>query len=225
MEKEMNIKRLIILFIAIFYISVQTSPVFAERPTDVIKSTIDAVIETMNDKSLAEPSKKEERRGKIRALIKKRFNYLEMSKRSLARHWKKRSKEEKIEFVNIFTELLEESYIGKIESYTSEKVSYGEEKIKGKGKYALVPTTIITKDVDIPIDYKLIFKKNRWTVYDVVIEGVSFISTYRSQYDRAIKKDSYSGLIKSMREKLEEIKKTDGEKISDDLARSTGNNQ
>jgi phospholipid transport system substrate-binding protein len=101
------------------------------------------------------------------------------------------------------------SYIGKIETYTNEKVTYDKEILKGKGKYGMVKTQIITANVNIPIDYKLI-KKSKWVVYDVVIEGVSFVSTYRSQYNKIITGESYASLIKQMKQKLDKENKKIG---------------
>jgi phospholipid transport system substrate-binding protein len=175
-------------------------------PKAAIKLTLNSILDTLKDKSLSLPAKKEERRNRIRTLIRDRFDFEEMAKRSLARHWKKRSPEEKKEFVSVFSELLEASYIAKIEAYTDEKITYDKEVFKGNGKYSVVNTTIVTKNVDIPIDYKLILKNNKWWIYDVVIEGVSFISTYRSQYNKIIVKESYAKLIQKMKNKLDEIK-------------------
>jgi phospholipid transport system substrate-binding protein len=118
--------------------------VAATAPTEAIKSTVDAILDTLKDKALSVPEKKEERRGRIRSLIRDRFDFEEMSKRSLAKHWKGLSVEDKKEFVDIFSDLLESSYIGKIEGYTDEKITYDNEKIKGKGKYAEINTTIVT---------------------------------------------------------------------------------
>ena len=161
----------------------------------------------LKDKNLSLPANKEKRRTKIRGLIRARFDFEEMAKRTLATHWKKRSAQEKEEFISVFSDLLEYSYIGKIEGYTNEKVTYDKEKIKGGGKYALVKTSIVTSSVSIPIDYKLLMKNKAWHVYDVVIEGVSFISTYRSQYNKIITSESFASLIKKMKEKLNEEKK------------------
>lgn len=177
----------------------------ANTPTGQIRLTIDAVIDTLKEKDTTDPVKKQETRKRIKSLIRSRFDFVEMSKRSLARHWKKRTLEEKKEFVDIFSELLESSYIGKIEEYTNEKVTYDNEVIKGKGKYGVVKTTIVSEKVDIPIDYKVLLKKDEWWVYDVVVEGVSFISTYRSQYNKIIVKESYEKLLEHMRKKLDEI--------------------
>jgi phospholipid transport system substrate-binding protein len=177
----------------------------AATPIAAISETINSILETLRDKELSQPSKKTERREKIRKLIRDRFDFKEMSKRSLARHWKKISADEQGQFVTIFSDLLEASYIGKIEAYTDEKVTYDKETLKGKGKYGVVSTSIVTKSVSIPLDYKLKFKNDKWWVYDVVIEGVSFVSTYRSQYNKIIIKESFAKLLEKMQTKLDEV--------------------
>ncbi len=203
----MRIRRaLLLIIVSAFTFSLFSVAIAAKTPTESMKSTVDGILHVMKDETLAVPAKKQERRDKMSALIRERFNFLEMSKRSLAKHWKKLTKEEKKEFVIIFSDLLEASYVGKIENYTDEKVTYDKEKIKGKGKYSVVNTTIVTKSVDIPIDYKLIFRKDKWWVYDIVIEGVSFISTYRSQYNKIIMKKSFPKLLENMRDKLKEVR-------------------
>ncbi len=203
----MRIRRaLLLIIVSAFTFSLFSVAIAAKTPTESMKSTVDGILHVMKDETLAVPAKKQERRDKMSALIREQFNFLEMSKRSLAKHWKKLTKEAKKEFVIIFSDLLEASYVGKIENYTDEKVTYDKEKIKGKGKYSVVNTTIVTKSVDIPIDYKLIFRKDKWWVYDIVIEGVSFISTYRSQYNKIIMKKSFPKLLENMRDKLKEVR-------------------
>jgi len=198
----MKIRNVLLLHIAFIYImTVASFAGAASAPTNELKTSIDSMLDVLRDKNL----KKEERRSKISTLIRDRFDFKEMARRSLAKNWKGRSVVEKKEFVSIFSDLLQSSYIGKIEGYTDEKITYDKEVIKKKGKYAVVSTTIVTKDVNIPIDYKVIFKKEKWWVYDVVVEGVSFISTYRSQYNKVIKKESYAKLIEKMKSKLDEI--------------------
>lgn len=186
----------------------------ADGPLGAIEATVDSVLGTMRDKSLSQPEKKDERRDQISAAIRKRFDFEEMSKRSLAKHWKEITDDERAEFVKIFSDLLEASYISKIEAYTNEEVTYNKETIKGDGKYGLVKTMIITKSVEIPIDYKLISRNGEWWVYDVIIEGVSFISTYRSQYNRIIIRESFASLLESMKTKLEEVKAQDEKETS-----------
>ncbi len=197
----------IAVFILISLGQAQLHPVQAKgTPMEEIRSTIDAILETLRDKELSLAVNRAKRRQRILSLIRDRFDFEEMAKRSLARHWRKRTPEERKEFVSIFSRLLEASYISKIEAYTNEKITYDREVIKGGGRYAVVSTSVITKDVTIPIDYKVMQKGDRWWVYDVSIEGVSFISTYRSQYNKIIMKESYEGLLKRMKRKLDEVR-------------------
>lgn len=178
---------------------------FAQSPTEEVKKTIDAIIAELKKKPVS-AQEKEERRAVIRALVADRFDYEEMSRRSLARHWKEMTSEERTAFVSVFTDLLEAAYIKRIESYTDEEIFYNKEKIRGKGTRAVVRTTVMTKKVDIPIEYKVVRRNNKWLVYDVVVEGVSFVSTYRSQYDSIIRKESFEALLKHMEKKVEEHK-------------------
>ncbi len=174
-------------------------------PGDSVKETINAVLDVLRNPELSSPDKKQLRREEITALIRERFNFREMARRSLARHWKKRTPEEREKFISLFSDILVNSYIGRIEGYTNEKVTFDKAVIRGKGKYGKVSTTIVAKDVDIPIDYKVILLGEKWWVYDVVVEGVSFISTYRSQYNKIIVRGSYGALIKKMKARLAEI--------------------
>jgi phospholipid transport system substrate-binding protein len=164
------------------------------------------VLDVMNDESLSGPEKSRERRDKIKTLIRARFDFREMSKRALARHWKKRAPEEQDEFVDLFSDLLQHTYISKVEAYTNEKVTYDKEIIRKRGRYSIVKTSILSKDIIIPIDYRLIRKNNKWLVYDVLVEGVSIISNYRSQYNNILSRQSYAELIQKMKDKLEKAK-------------------
>jgi len=213
---NMKEKRIICLQIIAFLVllSYSLSNGTVANPKVAIQSTIDAVLETLRDKTLSLPANKEKRRNKIKELIRERFDYEEMAKRSLARHWRERTPQEKGEFVSVFRDLLETSYITKIESYTNEKITYDKEILNDDGKTGVVSTSIVTPNVNVPIDYKVISKDNAWWVYDVVIEGVSFISTYRSQYNKIITSESYASLIQKMRDKLnEETKKLEAKPV------------
>lgn len=139
----------------------------------------------------------------MRKVVGERFDYEEMAQRSLALHWKKRTAAEKKEFVPLYSDLLERSYVKKIESYTEEKILYVGETIEGE--YAVVKTRIITKrNVEVPIEYKLMKKSSKWEVYDVIIEGVSLVNNYRNQFNKIIRTDSYEELVKRMKNKQEE---------------------
>jgi phospholipid transport system substrate-binding protein len=176
----------------------------AESPKEAIQTTVDTIISTL--KEGGQSARKKEKRAKIQTLVRSRFDFDEMAKRTLARHWEKRTPAEKKEFTSIFSDLLVYSYLGKVEGYTDEKITYEKGKSDDGDDYATVDTLIITKNVNIPIQYKVMLKNSRWWVYDVVIEGVSMVSTYRTQYNKIILGESYEELIKKMKSKLVEVK-------------------
>ncbi len=176
----------------------------AETPQEQVRQTIEGVIDILKDESLKKPNKTEERRIKLRNTVGERFDYDEMAKRSLGIQWQKITPKERKEFIALFGELLERSYINKIESYTDEKILYMDASVEEE--YSVVRTKIITKrNLEIPIDYKLMKAGKQWKVYDVVIEGVSLVSNYRSQFSRIIRSHSYSELVKRLKAKKEEI--------------------
>jgi len=177
----------------------------AGEPVTLIKQTINEVLDILKDEELKKPDKGANRRAELRRVIGERFDFEEMAKRSLALHWKKRTPEERQEFIPLFSDLLERSYVNKIENYTDEQILYTDETIDND--YATVKTKIITKrNVEIPIEYRLLKNNNRWGVYDVIIEGVSLVNNYRNQFNRIIRKDSYEELVKRMKNKQEEEK-------------------
>jgi phospholipid transport system substrate-binding protein len=172
-------------------------------PTDQVKQTVDKVIDILKNKELKKPEKESERKAAIRKVVGERFDFEEMAKRSLALHWRNRTPQDKKEFVPLFSDLLERSYIKKIEKYTDEKILYKGEKIEGD--YAVVDTEVITKrNVETPIEYRLLKEDAGWKVYDVVIEGVSLINNYRTQFNKIIRENSYQELVKRMKNKEEE---------------------
>ncbi len=190
--------RIIVLFLLIFVLVV---PSLAGEPTDQIKQTTDKMIAILNDPALKDPSKAEKRRKAIRNVANERFDWTGMAMRSLARHWRERTNEQKKEFVPLFTDLLERTYMKRIENYSGDKVSYDGEKVDGK--YSLVKVRIFTdKQVEIPVVYKLKKKGPEWKIYDVSIEGVSLVNNYRKQFDSIILSSSYEGLVEKLREKV-----------------------
>ncbi len=187
------------------------SVAFAGEPTALVKQTTDKVIDLLKNKEMKKPGKTEERRAAIRRTISERFDFEEMAKRSLARYWNQRTPDEKKEFVALYSDLLERTYIRKIEAYTDEKFIYGEE--TDEGDYALVRTKVITKkDVDVPIEYRMAKKNGGWFVYDVVIEGVSLVNNYRNQFNEIMHSGSYETLVKKLKTKQVEGRAEDKEK-------------
>lgn len=183
----------------------------ASEITSQLKSTIDKVIEIVTDDRLK--SDKKARRVALRATINERFNYHQMVMRSLAKNWKRRSDQERIDFTDLFKRLLENSYANKLEAYSDEKINYVGEVVKGK--YALVKTEVVRASSTIGVDYKLIQENGGWKVYDFVIEGVSMIRNYRSQFTKIIRKDSYEGLVKRLTAKINDLE--NGQKPPENL--------
>ena len=175
------------------------TPSVAGEPTDHIRKTTDKMITILNDPALK--NKVDERRKMLRSTLSERFDWEEMAKRSLAGHWLSLTDEEKKEFVPLFTDLLENTYMNRIENYSGDKVTYDAERVKGD--YGLVKVTIFTdKQVEIPVVYKMKKKDPEWIIYDVSIEGVSLVNNYRQQFDSIILSSSYQGLVEKLREKV-----------------------
>jgi len=169
--------------------------------TGKLKSTIDKVISIVKDENFKKDQKG--RREALRKAIDERFDYRQMVIRSLAKNWNSRSDQERQEFISLFKSLLENSYASKLEAYRDEKINYVGEVVKGE--YALVKTEIVRQSSTVGVDYKLIQTDGDWQVYDFVIEGVSMIRNYRSQFTKIIRNDSYEILVEKLTAKIAEL--------------------
>jgi phospholipid transport system substrate-binding protein len=169
-------------------------------PTDQVRGTVDRVLSILQDSTLKSADKHEERRERLTKLISARFDFPEMAKRSLGAEWRRLTPAQQREFVDLFADLLRDAYVADIESYKGEKVIYTRE--TQEEKYAVVQTLIRSPEgTEYAIDYRLHLIDKDWKVYDVVIENVSVVNNYRSQFARVINKSSYQGLIRTLREK------------------------
>ena len=182
-----------------FMMTLASSAIAVGNATDSVRMSVDSIIGILKDAGLDQSAKRE----KIRAAIAERFDFRAMSQRTLATNWRKASKKEQQQFVELFTELIQNTYIGRVEAYTNEEVQYPGEKVTGNR--AVVDTLIVTSSKEIPVTYKLYLKDNRWLVYDVYIEGVSLISNYRNSYHEIVKRDGFAGLLSQMEEKVKEL--------------------
>jgi len=173
-------------------------------PTDQVKGATDQVLKTLQDPALKSPDKTAERRQQLRAIVDQVFDWQETGKRALARHWQTLKPEQRQEFSALFADLVERSYVGKIEAYSGEKVAYVGDTIEGD--QATVKTKLITKSgTEIPLDYRMQKEGDRWRVYDVLIEGVSLVGNYRTQFNKIIQQSSYDELVKKMKTKQDEL--------------------
>jgi phospholipid transport system substrate-binding protein len=177
-----------------------TAAAWAGQVTDQLKQKVDRALKVLGDQSLKAPGMEIKRRQTLRAIGDEIFDWEEMAKRSLGIHWKERTPEEKKEFVKLFADLLERTYMDKIEKYSGEKITYVNETIEGR--YALLESKIQTKnDTEVAVNYWLINKNGTWWVYDVSVEGVSLIKNYRTQFNEILARSSYQELVKKLKSK------------------------
>jgi phospholipid transport system substrate-binding protein len=176
----------------------------AGAPTDQLRSQVDRVLKLLEDPALQAPDKARERRVAVRKVADEIFDFGETARRALGRHWAARTPEERDEFVRLFGDLLERSYISKIELYGGEKIQYIGDRIDGDT--ALVQSKLLTKNgSEVPIEYRMLKKAERWLVYDVVIEGVSLVANYRTQFNKIIQTSSFQELVKKMKTRQEQL--------------------
>ena len=181
-----------------------TAMAWAGPPTDAVKKSVDEIIHILEDPAWKKSEKKEARRKLLEQTIAKRFNFTEMSKRTLGAEWNKRTPEEQKEFAANFQTLLANTYIGRIEAYSGEKVQYLKE--LSDGEYAEIYTHVDTGKSVIDINYRLQKNSEDWHVYDVVVEGTSLVLNYREQFKRILRKDSFAELSRQLRDKSANIR-------------------
>lgn len=179
----------------------------SETPTEAVRSTLTEVFRILEDETLKDPTKLIPRRHMLEEVIASHFNYREMSKRALAAHWVPLTTGERAEFVQLFKSFLSDRYAEKIESYSGEQIFYLSERIEGT--YAEVGTELRSGKVEIPMDYRLHVNDGTWQAYDLILDGISLVKNYRSQFDKIIRFDSYQELVGRLRERtvVEETKK------------------
>ena len=170
-----------------------------ESPTEVVRSTLNEVFRILEDEKLKDPAKLIPRRHMLEEVIASHFDYAEMSKRALAAHWVPLTTGERAEFVELFKSFLSDRYAEKIESYSGEQVAYLSERIEGN--YAEVRTELRSSKIGIPMDYRLHVKDGTWHAYDLVVDGVSLVKNYRSQFEKIIYKSSYQELVHRLRDR------------------------
>ena len=190
-------------------------------PRELVQRSVNRVIDLVDASGHALPAERvgvvasvasRHRRVQIRTIAEELFDFDEVSRRALSVHWAARTPAERAEFTGMFTDLLERAYVGRIESYAGEKIVYTAEKVDGD--FAIVRSRILPKrradarSRETGLEYRLHKKDGRWKVYDVLVDGVSFVSTYRSQFDRIIKASSYATLVDRLRDPRVETRLT-----------------
>ncbi len=188
------------LILIVIFIFSSVGGASASPARDQLKQSIDSILAVLKNPEFKSESQKEKRRDMLGKIVEKRFDFEKMSQLSLARYWKERTQDEKSEFVALFGRLLKDAYITKMEGYTDEKVIFLKE--RRKKKKVQINTKIITQTIEIPINYRMFTRENdQWMVYDVVIEGVSLIGNYRSQFGKILERDSFEELMDKLKKK------------------------
>jgi phospholipid transport system substrate-binding protein len=175
------------------------SSALAGVPTDTVRDYTDAVVRVLEDPSLKAEDRRSERRAAVRKIAIDVFDVQETARRALGQHWQQRSPQEREEFVQLFADLLERTYINKIDLFGGEKLKFTEEKIDGE--HAVVRAKVVTKQgTEVPVEARMINRSGgRCQIYDIVIENISLVGNYRSQFDRIIRSSSYGELAKRLR--------------------------
>jgi phospholipid transport system substrate-binding protein len=181
-----------------------TADASAGPATDAVRSTIDEVLKVLGDKDLKQPARAEERRKLLEKIVGGRFDYQEMSRRSLGAPWNQLTDKDKQEFVDLFRTLLTNTYADRVENYSGDGVQYVNERTEKD--YAEVRTKVLSGKTEIPMDYRLMNKNSDWRVYDVVVDGVSLVNNYRGQFSKILRTSSYPELVDQLRKKSDKIK-------------------
>src|SRR6266498_1569024 len=183
------------------FLFMQPVSVAAGAPGDHVRQTVDKLLAILKDPRLKQEGKKNERREELKKVIYQRFDFTEMARRSLGPEWRRHTPEEQKEFVKLFTDLLERTYLGQIESYNGEKVQYLSE--REDHSYAEVQTKLVNnKGQEFSVNYRLHNGNGDWKVYDVVSEDISLVNNYRAQFSRVLASSSYQELVHRMKDKI-----------------------
>mgnify|MGYP001408535218 CR=1 FL=1 len=180
---------------------VSAFPAFGGPPTDAVEKTVNRVLDILRDPKLKGPSAKQAKTEKLRLIYKDMFDEMEFSRRTLTRNWNKFTPDQRREFVDLFEQVLEKAYLDKILDYSNEKVVfYKEDKISDK--QVEVHSKIITSSKEVPIVYRMINKDDKWKVYDVVVENVSLVQNYRTQFNDILASGTPEQLLDTLRKKV-----------------------
>ncbi|HEX7232480.1 MAG TPA: ABC transporter substrate-binding protein [Candidatus Binatia bacterium] len=201
-SKNSWVLKILVVLLSTLALSSVARNAAAGVPTEQIKATVEKALVVLKDPALKPPAKFIERRDQLRQILFARFDFTEMARRALGANWRQRTPQEQEEFVKLFTEVLERSYAGIIESYSDEKIIYTNERIDGT--FADVGSKILTsKGEEYSINYKAHLVSNEWKVYDVVAENISLVNNYRSQFTRVIAHQSYDELVRRLKNKAD----------------------
>lgn len=189
---------LILVLLVVIIIPIRA---LAGAPLDTVKSNVNGVLDVLRDPQLKGESGKKVKAERIEAAAEKLFDFVELSKRTLGVNWNKFSPDQRREFVQLFKGILKDAYVEKITAYTNEQVNFDKEVSLSEGTVE-IQSIVVAKSGEVPIYYRVMKKENSWKVYDVVIEGVSLISNYRTQFREILGNNPPEKLLETLRKKV-----------------------
>jgi phospholipid transport system substrate-binding protein len=202
------IRALVTVAIALALVVAASPRAQAGAPTDQVREYTDAVVRVLEDPALKAEDKKPERRAAVRKIATEVFDVQETARRALGPHWQQRTPQQREEFVQLFADLLEQTYISKVDLFGGERLRFTEEKIDGDN--AIVRAKVITRQsTEVPVEARMLRKGDRWLIYDILIENISLVGNYRSQFDRIIRTQSYDELVKRLRNRGEFLREAE----------------
>ena len=178
-------------------------PVYADGAKATVEGQINKMLAKMQQPAFKELPR-DAKLAEIRKVINEIFDYKELSRRTLGREWKKFKPDQQTEFIDLFSQLLENVYADRILAYTHEKIEFGKETELKKGRVEVESYIITLDNTKVPLFYRMSDKSGQWRVYDVVIEGVSMIKNYRGQFRQILSKKKPEDLLQTLREKTKE---------------------
>ncbi len=189
--------------LGIFMIFFSLLPAYADAPLSTVQANVNKVLDVLRDPALKADSAKVTKKEKLRSIYGSMFDEVELSRRTLARNWNKLNTAQRQEFVQLYQEVLEKAYVDKILSYTNEKITY-EKETKLAENQVEVQTLVITSSKNVPIFYRVILSGGTWKVYDVIVENVSLVQNYRTQFNNILEKNTPEQLLEILRKKVKE---------------------
>ena len=186
---------------SLFLMLLLSIPAYAGAPLSAVENTVNRVLDVLRDPKLKGPTAKPAKTEKLRVIYKDMFDEMEFSRRTLTRNWNKFTPEQRREFVDLFEQVLEKTYLDRILEYSNEKIVFYKETMIGEDK-AEIQSKVIASSKEVPIYYRTILKNGKWKVYDVVVENVSLVQNYRTQFNEILAGGTPEQLLETLRKKV-----------------------
>ncbi len=187
-------KKILLSFVLFFVAATYSFAIPA--PQTQVEEMVNSVLNVLKRTDLTAEQKKEQVSGMVQSYL----NMQSMARRTLGPYWDKATEEQRKQFSDLFVQVLEGTYLNRVGDYSDGQVKFLKQRVKGTK--AIIDTVIVSDDLEIPVQYKMIYTDSRWQVFDLVIEGVSLIKNYRSSYGEIIRRKGYDGLLQMMEEKV-----------------------